>query len=95
MNSAKKITSTIILDSFATLKNLEKITNNYINFNPYLHQAKSHPLYPLLSYNTLVKKDIHNFGSLLVKEKLGPPMFECEPIQNLFVSVSSYFSSAN
>ncbi len=58
MNSARKITSAIIIESFATLKSLHKITNNYLNFNPYLHQTKKHPLFPLISYNHLVKKDI-------------------------------------
>lgn len=58
MNSARKITTTIILDSFGTLKNLQKITNNYLHFNPYLDQTKTHALYPLISYNRMVKRDI-------------------------------------
>jgi len=48
-----------------------------MTFNPYLYQRKNDPLYPLLTYNTLIKKDIQNFGHLLVKEKLGPPIFNC------------------
>jgi len=95
MSSARKITSQIIVDSFSTLKNLQKISHRYLIFNPYLNQNNKHPLFPLLSYNQIVKKDIDSFGNLLVKHKLGPPILNCEPLQNIFVSVSSYFTSAD
>ena len=77
MSSARQITSQIIIDSFSSLKNLQRITQKYIVFNPYLVQNKKHPLYPLISYNHLVKKDIEFFGHLLVKNKLGPPLLNC------------------
>lgn len=94
MTPANKITTQIIVDSFSALKNLQKISHNYLIFNPYLQQNKKHPLYPLIGYNQLVKKDIEAFGQLLIKHKLGPPIKGCEPLQNIFVSISSYISSA-
>lgn len=95
MSSARKITNQIIIDSFSSLKNLQKITQKYLIFNPYLNQNKKHPLHSLISFNHLVRKDIESFGHLIVKNKLGPPIFNCEPIQNILVSVSSYISKAD
>lgn len=95
MSSPKTIASQIIFDSFSALKNLHKISQKYLTFNPYLDQNIKHPLYPLISYNQTVQKDIDAFGSLLVKNKLGPPLLNCEPLQNIFVSVSSYTSSTD
>ena len=95
MCSARKITSQIIVESFSSLKNLQRITQKYLVFNPYLNQNKKHPLHPLISYSHLVKKDIESFGHLLVKNKLGPPALDCEPLQNVFVSISSYIKSAD
>jgi hypothetical protein len=95
MNSATKVTNKIILDSFSMLKNLQGISERHLTFNPFLFQTSNDPLYPLISYNQLVRRDIDNFGSLLVKHKLGPPIFRCEPLQNVFVSAASYIPSAN
>lgn len=90
MSIGSKITNRIIVDSFSILKNLQRISNLHVTFNPFLFQTKNDRLYPLLSYNEIVKKDIDNFGSLIIKHKLSPPIFRCEPLQSVFVSASSY-----